>query len=261
MSPMLRLVVFGGAPPAVLAEALHGVAQLVTAGTIPDEEADGVVLFEGPEALDAVRAFRTAGGATPVYGWSPAAVDLERRLAWIREGADDLVGGHVGAARFRARLAQPAAGAPPTAAQRVDEWLDHLPRYLRARDQLWTGVDTDAAERHAACMRLRDQLLDASDPGVALVPAAAVPLRQPILVGGQPMELSLLGADGIAVRGATTRLPVGAAVRVDIRGRRTRARMTANVRWTEASADGTHTLGLLVLACETEARDAVDVLR
>jgi hypothetical protein len=103
--------------------------------------------------------------------------------------------------------------------------------------------------------------VEAADPGVAHVPAATAPLRFPILVGGQPMEVAVLGADGLAVRGATTRFPTGAAVRVDIRGRRARARLTANVRWSEPSADGTHTLGLLVLACETESRDAVDVLR
>jgi hypothetical protein len=75
------------------------------------------------------------------------------------------------------------------------------------------------------------------------------------------MELCLLGADGIAVRAATTRLAVGATVRVDLRGRRARARLTADVRWTESAEDGNHTLGLLVLGCETEPRDAVDVLR
>jgi hypothetical protein len=254
MNGLPRFVVFGGPVPEALRVALDGVVELCPGGAIPDADASAVVLHAGPSVQAGLRAFRDAGGTLPVYGWTDAPADLDARLAWIREGGDDLVGGVDGAALLRRRL----EGAPDTAlGARVDRWLAQLARYLRAREQFGLHTDGDGAKRWADALRLRDAVLEeadgafAGDPAVRAADVAGPPMGGTATVDGVPLTVRALGAEGLVVICAEP-LRVRTRLDVGLRGAQRAARLDAEVRWIEPRGDGCWDVGLRTLRCELD---------
>lgn len=256
-NPHPRVVVLGGPVPAPLAEALTGNIEFVSEDSLGTEPFSGVLVHARSEALSAVRRFREAGGALPIYGLAEGVVPVPTRLLWIREGADDLLTTENAAAVLVRRIrggptrALSANEAVPIGV-RLDRYLVALNRYLALRKALIQRLGDNGQQKLMECANVRDQVMRAAD---AEVPLDAFGQRR----GSEREELSWairlfderagegellnVGADGfcIAIKDEPRQ---GELLRLEIDGLSLSALIEGDARWRRQSEPGRWEVGV-----------------
>lgn len=257
MERVLRFLVLGGPVPARLREDLGGSVSLHAEAELPFGEADGILLHAVADLLPALRRFRAAGGALPLFGWSDTVADVRDRLAWIREGADDLVSGPHAADALNRRLRGRPAGriAEPAAAARIDRYLRTIERYVQAREQLVAGMGDGGRGRIVDCSFLRDQVIRAAEDS----PADAFGQRRgsereslgwpvELLEPAGKAELINIGADGVCL--ALFQAPSREGhLRAAVEGLSVRAELDLEVRWHRRAGRDRWEAGALSVGC------------
>lgn len=259
-----RIVVLGGSIPESLGAQLQGNIDLVPESEVEAGNWTGILVHARVESLSAVRRFRNAGGLTPIYGLADRAVDVGRRIQWIREGADDLLSLDTAAAVLTRRIRGPAAQVRPIGEPalpervRIDRYLAALTRYLATRTELLEMLGEAGRQRFLDCYFLREQVLRAADGEFPEVGgqrrgADREPMQWGVRLLGRPPEESIaelqnIGPDGIGLS-LHRPLPPGEQIRIELDGYNTSAIVTAEVRWQRRASRerwdvGTFALGL-----------------
>lgn len=265
MPPTLpRFALLEGRLPDAARAAIRGAYEVVTAAEATG--AEGVLVVAGDDALAAVRGYRDAGGRLPVYVLVEGAVPMPERLAWIREGADDLLSMDALAEALEQKVKSAAWRPTPLpdpgeTAARVDRWLRAAARYLGAREELLAELGPQGRGRYLDVAFLRDQVLRAGDLDGGPDPfgqrrgsdreALAWPARLLSPVPGEAQILNV-GADG-----ACLALPVapgpGERVFAVISGEHVTARLEFEVRWQRRVGRGRWQVGVFGIACVLES--------
>ncbi|MDP2314570.1 MAG: hypothetical protein Q8P41_16830 [Pseudomonadota bacterium] len=266
-----RFVVLGGPVPERLRADLSGEVDLLEGADLVDPATDGVLVHAHAELFPALRRFRDGGGRLPIFGLAEGPVDVDQRIRWIREGADDLLDLETAAAtlsrKLRAEVWRPAGRpTPPTenlpVAARVDRWLTAAGRYLPARELLVETLGLGGRNRYLDCAFLRDQLVRAGDTDVTADVFGQrrgsereplgwpVQLLAPIEGGG---ELLNIGADGACISLPSAPGP-GERLHVRIEGTNVAATMELEVRWRRRVSRDRWQVGAFGIACSV-ARD------
>ncbi len=265
MTDVPRFVVLGGPIPAALREALAGAIEFVTAAALSEGPADGVLLHCDGDVRPALRRFRESGGGLPIFGWSDAPVDLEARLAWIREGGDDVlsIDGAVDALLRRARLGTGRAVQRAEAAVRMDRWLHQMERYLAVRAPLEHGLGEAGRARILDLAWQRDQVARAAEnePGPDAFGQRRArdgwridwPAR--FEAHGEDVTLLSLGPDGFAYAAGRPPAP-DERQRMWVHGATAHAVLDVEVRWQRRVTRERWEAGAHVLSCRCDTGTA-----
>lgn len=239
-----RIVVLGGPVPEELRDALADNIDIVAEADLGDGDYNAILVHARAGSLAAVRRFREAGGNVPIYGYSPDPVTIHQRLAWIREGADDLLHTDPAVQALIRRMRGPAPRPAPTqptmpVAMRLDRYLLALDQYLASRTDLIRRLGEDGAQRYVACVSRREQVCRAADGDLEVDPLAErrgstrEELNWSVRVLDDPdinVELLDVSADGLRI--LLDAEPVeGEPLRLGIEGLTVAADVDVEVRW------------------------------
>lgn len=259
MSSMPRFVVLGGPVPARLREGLVGNLELHDESALDVERADGVILHAHGDVLPALRKFRAAGGSLPIFGYAAHSVDIEARLQWIRDGADDLLGEDTAVASLLRRLRGRDRPEVPDAEKglRFDRYLRALKRYLVVREELAEALGDGGRARYIDVAFQRDQVMRTSDSDAT--PDAfgqrrgsdRDPLNWPAQVIEPRLgacEIVNIGADGLCL-GLSRAPSAGEILRLKLEGIAVSGVIDLEVRWQRRVSKERWEVGALATAC------------
>lgn len=241
----------GGPVPGELREALADNIDIVAEADLGDGDYNAILVHARPGSLTAVRRFREAGGNVPIYGYSTDPVTIHQRLAWIREGADDLLQTEPAVSALIRRMRGPTPRTAPTAptlpvAMRLDRYLLALDQYIAARSDVIRRLGDGGSDRYAACVARRQQVCRASDGDIELDPLAdrrgspRHDLNWSIRVVDDPdvnAELLDVSADGLRILIDAEPVP-GETLRIGVEGLTVAAEVEVAVCWSQARPAG-----------------------
>lgn len=257
------MVVLGGPVPEALRQALRENIDILPEGHASDDGVAGVLVHASPGALAAVRRFRMDGGQLAIYGLSGQAVTVSERIAWIREGADDLLtlenAAEVLVRRLRGPPSRgPGEGVPPSV--RVDRYLSGLARYLGLRTELEVRLGSGGLARLLECQFQRDQAMRAADTEIPVEGAhqrrtgdrEQIRWTATLVPSGEEVELLNVGPDGVGVVLSYDPEP-GSRLQLEVEGLDHVGTLEGEVRWRRQTGRDRWEAGLLTRAIQVRA--------
>lgn len=259
VTPLPRIVVLGGPVPPDLRASLADNLDVIAGDEVSDDTLAAILVHARGDTLHAVRKYRQSGGTTPVFGITPKAPGIEERLAWIREGADDLLAAE-GAAEVlvrrirgeQARVAVDASYTPePPIGVRVDSYLLALDQYVASRRDLTRRLGDDGTARYLQTVVLRQHVVRAADNLAGPLPpgdrrgSQREPMAWPAKLLEAPdvwSELTNVSPDGFGlILEAEPR--VKGILRVEVEGLHVAAEVDLELRWRRRRPDRWETGG------------------